>query len=127
MKKPFMIFSYIACGFLFLFAFGLEVYAVCPLGPDVTKDLYGILKIINIVAPLLVIGFTIADAIRALTQGDSGPDMKKVAQKFAKRCVYAVILFFLPMLVDQVMQMADVWGVNGTCDLEHPTENLNSD
>lgn len=93
-----------------------NVYAAnCPLGDDVTRDLYGALKIIRIVAPLLVIAFSTLDTIKALTKGDGGSELKKVAQKFGKRCIYAVILFFLPMLIDLFMQMADVWDANGNC------------
>lgn len=89
--------------------------ASCPLGPDVTKDLYGALKIIRIVAPLLVIAYSTLDTVKALTKGDGGAELKKVAQRFGKRCIYAVILFFLPMLIDLFMQMADVWDTNGDC------------
>lgn len=89
--------------------------ASCPLGPDVTKDLYGALKIIRIVAPLLVIAYSTLDTVKALTKGDGGSELKKVAQRFGKRCIYAIILFFLPMLIDLFMQMADVWDTNGNC------------
>ncbi len=124
MKKGLTLISYVACAFVFIFAFSINVFAACPLGPDVTRDLHGALNIIRIVAPLLVIGLSTVDAIKALTKGDGGADMKNVAQRFGKRCIYAVLLFFLPLLVDQVMQMADVWDANGTCDLEHPTSNM---
>lgn len=100
-----------------------NVYAgSCPLGEDVTKDLYGALKIIRIVAPLLVIVYSTLDTIKALTKGDGGAELKKVAQRFGKRAIYAVILFFLPMLIDIFMQMADVWDANGNCmqEIENP-------
>lgn len=95
----------------------------CPLGPDVTKDLYGALKIFNIVAPILCIGYSIYEAIKTISSGDASKDMKKVATRFGKRVLYTIILIFLPILVDQVMQIADVWGVNGTCDLSQPQSN----
>ena len=100
-----------------------NVYAgSCPLGPDVTKDLYGALKIIRIVAPLLVIIYSTLDTIKALTKGDGGAELKKVAQRFGKRAIYAIILFFLPMLINIFMQMADVWDANGNCmeEIENP-------
>lgn len=108
---------FLLIGIICLFALiSPNVYAAsCPLGPDVTKDLYGALKIIRIVAPLLVIAYSTLDTIKALTKGDGGSELKKVAQKFGKRCIYAVILFFLPMLIDLFMQMADVWDANGDC------------
>ncbi len=100
-----------------------NVYAgSCPLGPNVTKDLYGALKIIRIVAPLLVIIYSTLDTIKALTKGDGGAELKKVAQRFGKRAIYAIILFFLPMLINLFMQMADVWDANGNCmeEIENP-------
>lgn len=95
----------------------------CPLGPDVTRDLYGALKIFNIVAPVLCIGFSVYEAVKAVSKGDASSDMKKIASRFGRRVVYTIILIFLPILVDQMMQIADVWGVNGTCDLSNPSEN----
>lgn len=93
-----------------------NVYAGnCFLGDRVTRDLYGALKIIRIVAPLLVITFSTVDAIKALTKGDGGAELKGVAKRFGKRAIYAAILFFLPMLIDLFMQMADVWDANGNC------------
>ena len=96
---------------------------VCPLGEDVTKDLYGLLMILKIVAPLLCIGLSVFDAIKAVAKGDPSTDLKAVAKKFLKRMMYALILFFIPVLVDLFFQMADVWGANGTCDLMNPENN----
>ncbi len=97
-----------------------NVYATCPLGEDVTKDLYGVLKIFQIIAPILCIAYSTFDVIKTVSKGDAEAEMKKVAQKFGKRLIYTILLFFLPILVDQAMQIADVWGVNGTCDLTAP-------
>lgn len=123
MKKNSNLISYVACALLFIFAFSANVYAACPLGPDVTKDLHGALNIIKIIVPLLVIGLSTMDAIKAITKGDGGADMKNVAIRFGKRCLYALILFFLPVIINQVMIMADVWNTDGTCDIDNPTSN----
>lgn len=95
----------------------------CPLGPDVTKDLYGLLKIFNIVAPILCISLSVYEVVKTITKGDASTDMKKIATRFGKRVIYTVLLIFLPLLVDQVMQIADVWGANGTCELSSSSEN----
>lgn len=111
---------------ILVFMFPVTVLAeegYCPLGPDVTKDLYGALKIFNVVAPVLCIGLSVYEAVKAISKGDASSDMKKIASRFGKRVIYTVLLIFLPLLVDQVMQIADVWGVNGTCDLSSPSEN----
>lgn len=87
----------------------------CPLGPKVTKDLYGILKIFKIAAPLIIVALTIWEVVNSLLKGDVTSEFKTLYKKFLKRLMYAVILFFLPILVDQVMQMANVWDANGMC------------
>ena len=99
-----------------------SLYTGCPLGKDVTKDLYGALKIFKIAAPLLVIGFTIFEFVKALAKGDITSELKKLSQRLLKRCIYAVILFFLPVLVNQIMQLANVWDENGTCDFSNSVE-----
>ena len=116
---------YIATIILFSFLLIPDVFAWCPLGEDVTKDLYGVLKIFQILAPVLCIVFSVLDVVKTVAKGDAEADMKKVAGKFGKRVIYTILLFFLPILVDQVMQIADVWGVNGTCDLTAPESNDN--
>ena len=121
MKKRFIVFFT-----LMILITPIAVFAdegVCPLGPDVTKDLYGALMILKIIAPLLCIGLSVFDAIKAVAKGDPSTDLKKVAIKFIKRMMYAIILFFIPVLVDLVFQMVDVWGANGTCDLMNPEGN----
>jgi len=104
----------------------ISVYAYCPLGENVTKDLSGILKIMQIAAPIMCIAFSIYEVIKTLTKGDASAEMKKVATRFGKRVLYTIILFFLPVLVDQVMQIADVWGADGTCDLNNSVSNDSS-
>lgn len=116
---------YIATALFFSFLLIPDVFAVCPLGEDVTKDLYGALKIFQIAAPVLCIAYSTIDVIRAVTKGDSEAEMKKIAQKFGKRVVYTILLFFLPIIIDQIMQIADVWGANGTCDITAPESNNN--
>lgn len=96
-----------------------EYYTGCPLGEDVTKDLYGILKIVKIVAPLLVIALTILDLVRALAKGDIQGESKKLVNHFIRRSILAVILFFLPVLINQAMILADIWDENGTCDFSN--------
>lgn len=106
-----------------MFAFSGTVYAVCPLGPDVTEDLHGLLKIFNYAAPLILIVFSIIDVLKTITKGDAVGNVKSVRDRFLKRLLYTVILFFIPILVDQFMIMAGVWDSEGGCDLYNPVEN----
>lgn len=100
------------------FLFTGDVFAACPLGPDVTKDLHGLLKIINYLAPLLLIGFSIIDVVKGLSQDDAFKGSKDIVKRFLKRMLYTIILFFIPVLVDVFMQMAGVWDSDGGCDFK---------
>ncbi len=99
-----------------------EYYTGCPLGVNVTKDIYGLLKILKIVVPILVIGLTILEGVRAVAKGEIVGEEKKLAIRFVKRLIIAVILFFLPVLVNQIMIMANIWDENGTCDFSKTAE-----
>lgn len=100
----------------------------CPLGPQVTKDLSGALKILKIVAPILCFALSVYEVIVALTKGEADADMKKVAKRFGKRLIYTALLYFLPVLVNALMVLFDVWDTNGQCVLEEaPTQNFGSD
>lgn len=110
-------------GVLAYLTFSMDVYAYCPLGPDVTKDLHGLLKIINYAAPLLCIIFSVIDVLKTVTKGDVVGGTKPVVFRLLKRMMYTVILFFIPVLVDQFMVMSGVWDQDGGCDLESPEDN----
>lgn len=114
---------YILFAFSMLFVFTVNVYASCPLGPDVTEDLHGVLKIFNILAPLLCIVFSIIEMIKALTKGDAEGELKTAAKRFGKRMIYTLLLAFIPVLVDEVMIMAGFWDREGKCDLNVFQEN----
>ena len=104
-----------------------KYYTGCPLGEDVTKDLYGLLKIVKILAPILVIGLTILEFVRSIAKGEIDGEAKKLGIRFVKRLIIAVILFFLPVLVNQVMIMANIWDESGTCDFSKSvTETVSS-
>lgn len=114
---------YILFAFSMLFVFTVNVYASCPLGPDVTEDLHGVLKIFNILAPLICIVFSIIEMVKALTKGDAEGELKTVAKRFGKRMIYTLLLAFIPVLVDEVMIMAGFWDREGKCDLNVFQEN----
>lgn len=89
----------------------------CPLGPEVTKDLYGILKVIKIVAPIMCFALSVYDLIICITKGEIESESKKVFQKFGKRLIYVALLYFVPMVVNALMIYLNVWDSNGICDL----------
>ena len=92
--------------------------ATCPLGEKVTGDISGALKIFRILAPLLTIGYSIYEGIKALVNGNIDAEGKKIYTKFIKRVVYTVLLFVIPVLVDVLMQAMDVWDAQGHCQID---------
>ncbi len=122
MKKSKKLLGLIGILLISLMTFRVDVYAACPLGPHVTKDLTNVLNIFKIVAPLLVIVVSTYEAVIAITKGDAQVELKKVFIRFCKRVGLAALIFFLPVLVDQVMQMMNVWDDEGGCKFENTPE-----
>ncbi|MBR6072738.1 MAG: hypothetical protein IKP76_00255, partial [Bacilli bacterium] len=91
-------------------------YDGCPLGEEVTKDLSGALKVMKILAPIFVFVYTVYDTIVALTKGDAQAEGKKMLQKFLKRIAAALTLFAIPVLIDVLFQLFNIWDSNGKCD-----------
>lgn len=70
------------------------------------KDLQGIFTLFKIIAPILVVVLSIYDFIKALTGKVEG-ETKKVFMKLIKRLVFAMILFFLPGVLDFFLGLVD--------------------
>jgi hypothetical protein len=98
-----------------------EDYKFCPLGDDVTKDLVGVLRVMKILAPLLVIIYTTYETVIAITQGKIDEEQKKLFNKFARRVGAALLLFAIPVVVDAMMQLLNVWDSDGRCVLQDPS------
>lgn len=114
-------------GIFAFFAYNNLAFAAenCILGTETTKDVSGILKIFRIVAPLILLVFTILDAIKAVNSGGSfhfadGGDMsgQKVISRFVKRLIGVLLLFILPTLINIVFIWAGIWDENGGCDFD---------
>ena len=95
-------FTYVLFGLFAFLAFSPNVFAAaegCPLGENVVKDINGALKIMTYVAPAIVIVFTVYETVMALTKGNLVDDSKRLAKRLLKRLVYALLFFFIPVLV----------------------------
>ena len=92
------------------------VYAACPLGPEVTKDLKGILGIFQILGPIITVVFTIWDLIVGLTKGEIEKEFRTIWQKVYKRVIAAFFLFFIPLLLNQAFILFGLYD-NESCDL----------
>lgn len=78
-----------------------------------------ILQYPRIIVPILIILLGILDFAKAVVAGKED-EMKKAQSTFVKRVIAGVIFFFIPVIVDIVMQLADiVWEGLGytSCDI----------
>lgn len=77
-------------------------------------------NIIKIIVPILVIIFGVLDFLKAITSSDAD-ELKKAQARFIKRLIIAVIIFFIPMLVNFVLNLVnDVFGIvnGGNCGVQ---------
>jgi len=106
MKK---IINYVCIIYLSLFAFNTLVLAAnysfdCKSFGDLKTDIENFFNFFKILVPLLVIGLSTFDFIKAITEKDD-KDIKKAFMRLIKRLVCAVILFFLPVILNFLMNM----------------------
>ncbi len=69
------------------------------------------LNIMRYAAIIALLGFSTADFVKAIVAQDNDA-LQKAIQKTAKRAIYAIVLFFVPMIVNFIMNL---FGVYGTC------------
>lgn len=70
------------------------------------QDIEGAFNIFKIVAPIFVVLMSTFDFIRAIV-GKVDGDMKKAFVKLMKRFVFAIILFFLPIIINFFLGLWD--------------------
>ena len=78
------------------------------------------MNIIKIIVPILVVVFSILEFGKVILSSDAD-EMKKAQAKFIKRLIIAVIIFFVPLLVNFILNMANsVWGAinGGSCGIK---------
>ena len=104
MKKK-LLFLCIIC--IFIFSLKINAYAAdldCNVWGKALQDMNNVFDFIKIIIPLLIIGLSTYDFIKAITQKDD-KDIKKAFTRLLKRLIYAVIFFFLPMLIELFLNM----------------------
>ena len=79
----------------------------CNSWGTVLTDLQNVFNFVKIVVPLLIIGLSTYDFIKAVTSKDD-KGLKKAFQILLKRLVYAIILFFLPVLINLILELVAV-------------------
>ncbi len=81
---------------------------------SVANFLQQIFTIIGYTAPLLCLVLSISDFIKAAASQDKDALMKAVKRTF-KRVIYAIVLFFLPLLINFLFPLL---GWYGTCGIK---------
>lgn len=104
-KKFIYIFTY-----LYLVMFGFKTIVIaegetfdCSYWGKTLQDFQYIFDFCKIVIPLLVIGLSTFDFIKAIT-GKDEKDMKKAFNKLLKRLALAVVFFFLPVILNFLLE-----------------------
>lgn len=96
--------------FLVMFGFKTIVFADtldCNSWGDVKQDLQNVFDFVKIVVPLLIIGLSTYDFIKAVTAKDD-KGLKKAFQILLKRLVCAIVLFFLPVLINLLLDLVSI-------------------
>ena len=94
--------------FLASFAFKTIVLADndvnCNSYGKIRNDLQNVFNLLKIIIPLLVIGLSTYDFIKAVA-GKDEKDTIKAFQTFIKRMGYAILFFFLPMIINLLLEL----------------------
>jgi len=89
------------------------------IGPELKEIIMEILNIVRVIVPVLLIILGMADFGKAVFAGNADA-MKKAQMTFVKRLIIAVIIFFVPTIVNIILDAANnVWGwmLNDDCGL----------
>lgn len=94
--------------YLCMFSFERLVLAAdgtkCNQMGKLRTDLQSFFNLLKILVPLLVIGLSIYDFIKAIG-GKNDKDLKKASKRFFTRLVLAVVFFFLPVLINVLLDL----------------------
>jgi len=71
-----------------------------------------VLDIIKYAGIVLCIVLTVVDFFNALTNDDKDL-LKPLTQKALKRLIYAVMLFFIPIIIKMIFMLVDIYGACG--------------
>ena len=74
-----------------------------------------ILNLIRFAVPVLVIGLSSVDFVKALVSQDNS-EIKKATSKMTKRLIIGIIIFLLPTLLELILNIAGI--EYGTCGIK---------
>ncbi len=79
----------------------------CDSWGDAKRDMQNIFNFMKIIVPLLIIGLSTFDFIKAITQKDD-KDIKKAFTRLMKRFVFAILLFFIPVILEFLLYLFEI-------------------
>ncbi len=86
--------------------------AACgSLGHKIVSWLFKIIKFVRYAIPALLIILSILDYIKAIAS-DSEDEMKKVISRFSKRLVAAALIFIIPFVLEFILNIFNLPGLN---------------
>lgn len=81
-------------------------------GTTFGRILKQILSFVRFAVPIIILGFSVIDFIKASAM-QAQEEIKKSAAKFAKRMIIGVVIFLLPTIIDVILDLAGI--TYGTC------------
>ena len=111
------IFHFLMFLYLIMFGFKTIVFAEglsCDSWGDLKRDMQNVFDFAKVLIPLIVIGLSSYDFIKAITSKEA-KDIKKAFNILLKRFLYAVLFFFLPVLLNFLLEMV---GTNSSVCIE---------
>lgn len=107
MKSKKKIINFIMCVYLVFFGFKTIVLAdslQCNAWGETLQDFQNLFDFCKILIPLLIIGLSMFDFIKAIV-GKDDKDLKKAFNRLLKRLALAVVFFFLPMIINYFLEI----------------------
>ena len=108
---------------LYYVIFGFKIIAKangetinCNEWGEVLDDFQNIFDFCKIIIPLLIIGLSVMDFIKAVA-GKDDKDLKKAGTRLMKRLALAIAFFFLPLLLNYFLELMGA-GVDVCVELE---------
>lgn len=109
MKKFNKVIYLIMIFYLVIFGFKTVVLAAgnelnCDSWGEVLVDIQNVFNFLKVAVPLIIICLSTYDFVKAVA-GKDNKDVKKAFQRLMKRFLYALILFFLPIIINYILYL----------------------
>ena len=93
---------------------GTPIYG-CQVIPDEIRDwIRDALNLVKYIALAIVIVLGVLDFLKAAGTGEA-ETMKKSGTDFLKRIIAVIILFLVPLIVDLILNLIEIFGADSTC------------